>query len=79
MPSLTINISEERHRTLQKAAEYKQKSIAEIIEECLDAADINGAETAKDLVAQARSNSGLNDVEALAVAVEETRAHRSGQ
>lgn len=34
---------------------------------------------AKDLVAQARSNSGLNDVEALAVAVEETRAHRSGQ
>jgi predicted transcriptional regulator len=79
MPSLTITITEERHRALQQAAERERKSIAAIIEECLDAADINGAETAQDLVVQARSNAGLSDVEALAVAVEETQAHRSRQ
>lgn len=77
--ALTITISEECHRALQGAAEREQKSIAAIIEECLDTAGVYSDETAAGIVAQARSKAGLTDAEALAVAVEETRVHRIRQ
>jgi len=76
MPRLTITLSEERHRALKEAATRKRKSIAAIIEESLEQSGIKTTEAAVDLVAKARSRSGLDDAEALELAVDETRAQR---
>ncbi len=79
MPRLTITLSEERHRALKEAAVRKQKSIAAIIEESLELSGIKTTEAASDLVARARARSGLDDEEALKLALEETRAQRDQQ
>lgn len=76
MPRLTITLSEERHRALKEAAASKGKSIAAIIEESLELSGIKTTEAAADLVARARSRSGLDDAGALELAVDETRAQR---
>jgi len=76
MPRLSITLSEEHHRTLREAAARKRKSIATIIEESLEQSGIKTTEAAADLVAKARSGSGLDDAGALELAVEETRAQR---
>jgi len=76
MPRLTITLSEERHRALKEAAARKRKSMAALIEESLEQSGIKTTEAAVDLVAKARSRSGLDDAEALELAVDETRAQR---
>lgn len=76
MPRLTITLSEERHRALKEAAARNRKSIAAIIEESLELSGIKTTEAAVDLVTRARSRSGLDDFQALELAVEETRAQR---
>jgi len=76
MPRLTITLSEERHRALKEAAARKRKSIAALIEESLEQSGIKTTEAAADLVARARSGSGLDDDGALELAVEESRAQR---
>jgi predicted transcriptional regulator len=76
MPRLTITLSEERHRALKEAAARRRKSIAAIIEESLEQSGVKTTEAAIDLVARARSGSGLEDAGALELAVEETRAQR---
>lgn len=79
MPRLTITLSEERHRALKEAAVRKRKSIAAIIEESLELSGIKTTEAASDLVARARARSGLDDEEALELALKETRAQRDQQ
>jgi hypothetical protein len=79
MPRLTITLSEERHRALKEAAVRKQKSIAAIIEESLELSGIKTTEAACDLVARARAKSGLDDEEALELALKETQAQRDQQ
>jgi predicted transcriptional regulator len=76
MPRLTITLSEERHRALKEAAARRRKSIAAIIEESLEQSGVKTTEAAIDLVARARSGSGLEDAGALELAVEETRAQK---
>jgi len=76
MPRLTITFSEERHRALKEAAARKRKSMAALIEESLEQSGIKTTEAAADLVAKARSGSGLDDPGALELAVEETRTQR---
>ena len=51
--------------------------IGKIIEEGLLLRGIKPMEGARELVARARTNSGLNEEEALAAAVAETRSARS--
>ncbi|MFO7876656.1 MAG: CopG family transcriptional regulator [Desulfovermiculus sp.] len=77
MPRLTITLTEERHRALKEAAARKRKSIAAIIEESLELSGIKAHDAASDLVARARSRSGLDDGQALELAQEETRAQRN--
>ena len=48
-----------------------------IIEESLEFSGILPAETAREIVAPRRSTSGLSDEEAMAIAVRETRLHRT--
>ncbi len=50
-----------------------------IIEESLEFRGILPSETAREIVAAARSSSGLSDEEAMAIAVRETRLHRAGK
>lgn len=77
MPRLTITLSEERHRALKEAAAQRRKSIAALIEESLDFYGIKSTATAAELVARSRARAALDEVEALSLADEETRAVRN--
>jgi hypothetical protein len=73
---MTITLSDERYRALKETAARRGKTIAATIDECLEHAGINTAASARDLVAKARQRSALNEDEAIALAVKETRAAR---
>ncbi len=76
MPRLTISLTDRTHRALREAAARQGRSMAAIIEESLEFRGILPSETAREIVARARSSSGLTDAEAMAIAVRETRQHR---
>jgi predicted CopG family antitoxin len=76
MPRLTITLSEERYQALKEAAAKRRKSLVTVIDESLELAGIKSGETAMELVARARKRSALSEADALALAVEETRAAR---
>lgn len=79
MPRLTISLTERTHRALREAAVRQGRSMAAIIEESLEFRGILPSETAREIVARARSSSGLTDREAMAIAVRETRQHRGAR
>ncbi len=75
MPRLTITLSDERPRALEETAARRNTTVRRIVEESLDLYGVKTIETAAALVAAAE-RSGLSDDEAMALAVEETRAER---
>lgn len=79
MPRLTISLKDRTHRALREAAARQGRSMAAIIEESLEFRGILPSETAREIVARARSSAGLSDEEAMAMAVRETRRHRGGK
>ncbi len=76
MPRLTITLTTEKHRALKEASLRRGRTIRSLIEESLDAYGIKTTSQAGDLVARARERSGMTEVAAVKVAVEETRANR---
>ena len=76
MSRLTITLSDERHRALKEAAARRNTSMGRIIEESLDSYGVKTSKSASALVAAARERSRLDDDDAMAVAVEETRNER---
>ena len=76
MSRLTITLSEERHRALKEAAAKRGKSIGALIEESLEFYGIKSSRSAAELVAQARMRAGMDEMDALALAAEETREER---
>ena len=74
--SQTITPSEERQRAPREAAPGRNTSIRPIIEERVDCGGAGATESAEALVDVARERSGLTDDDAMALAVEETRAER---
>ncbi len=78
MSRLTITLSDERYLALKEAAATRHKSIREIIESSLDFYGIKSKKSARHFVALARTNSTLNEDDALALAVQETHAARQG-
>ncbi len=76
MGRLTISLSDERHIALKEAAARQHKSIREIIENSLDYYGIKTKKSARDYVAMARTNSGLSEAEAMAIAIHETKTIR---
>lgn len=76
MSRLTITLDDDLHRALKETAARQGRSIASIIEESLRLRGIKGQASARVLVAQARERAQLDPNEALALAVEETRAAR---
>ncbi len=79
MPRLTISLTDRTHRALKEAAARQGRSMGALIEESLELRGILPSETAREIVARARSSAGLGDEEAMAIAVRETRRHRAGR
>ena len=79
MPRLTISLTDRTHRALKEAAARQHRSMGSIIEESLVLRGLQTYDTAREIVAKARAHSGLNDEEAMAVAVKETQLHREGR
>lgn len=74
--SRTITPSEERQRAPRQEAPGRDRSIRPITEESVDCCGAATAESAEALVAAAGERSELTDDDAMALAVEETRAER---
>ncbi|MFZ5861322.1 MAG: CopG family transcriptional regulator [Nitrospirota bacterium] len=76
MARLTITLPKPRHMALKEAAARRGKTIGQLIEESLDFYGITSSEHAWALVEKARARSGLNEREAMDLAVAETRRAR---
>jgi hypothetical protein len=77
MSRLTITLDDNLHRAVKETAARQGRSIGQIIEESLKLRGIKPMESARQLVARARSQSRHNEEEAIRLATEETRAHRA--
>lgn len=76
MARLTITLSDERHRALKEAAVRRNKSIGQLVEECLELSGIKTSGEAAKLVAQARRRAGKREKQALEIGVSETHLDR---
>jgi predicted transcriptional regulator len=76
MGRLTITLDDDLHRAVKETAGRQGRSIGSIIEESLRLRGIKSMETARQLVARARSRARCTEAQAIDLAVEETRAHR---
>ena len=76
MPRLTVTLSESTYRALKETAARRDVPMRQIIEDSLDFYGVKTRESARSLVARARSSAHLDEKEALKLAVEETRGQR---
>jgi predicted transcriptional regulator len=76
MSRLTITLDDDLHRALKETAARQGRSITSIIEEALRLRGIRTQESARDLVARARTKAGLDEAKATDIAVKETRRAR---
>ena len=76
MSRLTISLDDKIHQALKEAAARQNRSIGSIIEESLKLRGIRTYDSARDIVARARSSSGLDADKALDLAVSESRRAR---
>ena len=76
MSRLTITLDDELHRALKETAARQGRSITSIIEESLRLRGIQDQASARALVDKARRRANLEPEEAMAVAIQETRAAR---
>lgn len=72
MSRLTITLDDDLHQSLKETAARQGRTIGNIIEESLRLRGIRSIASARDLLEKARSRSGMNDDDALALALEET-------
>ncbi len=77
MSRLTITLDDNLHRAIKETAARQGRSIGQIIEESLQLRGIKPMESARQLVARARSQGRYEEKEAIRLAIEETRAHRA--
>lgn len=77
MPRMTITLSAARQRALKEAAARRGTSITALIDESLELAGIRTYENAQEIVARARAHAGMDDGEAMDLALHETAARRS--
>lgn len=77
MSRLTITLDDSRYRALKEAAAQRGSTIGQLVEAALDFYGIKSREQAQDLVRRVRAASTLDEADALALAQDEVRAHRS--
>ena len=76
MTRLTITLDDELHQALKETAARQGRTIGSIVAESLRMRGIRTMASARDLVAKARTESGVAENQALAIALEETRQLR---
>jgi hypothetical protein len=76
MSRITISLPDELHRALKESAARRGTTIGELVAESLEFYGIKSDDEARQLVALARERSGLDEDEALDLAVSETRDAR---
>ncbi len=79
MTRLTITLDDSLHQALKEAAARQGRSIGKLIEEGLILRGIKPMASARDLVARAREQAGLDDAQAMEMALQETRARRAAR
>ena len=79
MVRLTISLGDRTYRALKEAATRQNRSMASIIEESLKLRGIQPIDSAREIVAKARTRSRLDADQAMALAVKETRRFRKGR
>ena len=77
MSRLTITLDDARYRALKEAAAQRNKTIGQLIDESLDFFGIKSHAQAQELVRKARQRSGLNDEQAMSLALKAQHAIRS--
>ncbi len=77
MSRLTITLDDGLHQALKEASARQGRPIGKIIEEGLILRGIKSLESARDLVARARSNANCEEDDAMQIALEETSAVRN--
>ncbi len=76
MSRLTITLDDDLHRALKETAARQHRSIGSIIEESLRLRGIRSQDSARQIVARARTAANLSSDDALSVAVSETQQAR---
>ncbi len=76
MPRVTVNLPEELFRALKQTAARRGTTVTDLIAESLEFYGIKSEESAVAFVTKVRRASRLPDVDAITLAVRETRAHR---
>jgi len=76
MSRLTITLNDARYLALKEASARRGKSIGQLIDESLEFYGIKTLEEARSLVQRARQHSGLDETDAMQLAVQETRQQR---
>ena len=76
MARLTITLSDETHQALKEAAVRRGETIGQIIEKSLQFYGVKTRESAAALVARPRQASGMDEAEAMDIALSETHAAR---
>jgi hypothetical protein len=78
MSRITISLNDSLYQALKETAARQGRTIGKIIEEGLLLRGIKPAESARQLVANARKQAQMDEDAALRLACEETRAQRGG-
>jgi predicted DNA-binding ribbon-helix-helix protein len=73
---LTITLSEPRYRALKETAAQRGKTIGQLVDESLDFYGVKSRGDALELVRRARLSSGLDEDQALALALDEVQQMR---
>jgi predicted transcriptional regulator len=76
MARLTISLPDDVHQALKETAARRRRTIGEVVAESLVEYGVKTRQSAEDLVQRARRQASLSEEEALALAVDETRAAR---
>ena len=76
MSRLTISLSDEMHQALKESSARTGRTIGSLIEEGLRLRGIRPMNTTKYLVKKARSNSAVNEDDALKIALDEVNQSR---
>ncbi len=76
MTRLTITLDDDLHQALKEAAARQGRTIGSIVSESLRMRGIRTMASARELVAKARTESGLAENQVLPIVLEETRQLR---
>lgn len=79
MTRLTITLSEPRYRALKETAALRGKTIGQLVDESLDFYGVKSREEALELVRRARASSGLDEKQAIDLALDEVQQTRRSQ